>query len=351
MTLVRLLTVVTFSVLLLADQITMKNGDRFTGAVVKLDGKNLVLKSEYAGAIAVPWDAVVGISSSEPMDITLQDGQVVVGAVSTTESNLVVETKSAGTVRTTKDAVKMIRSQAEQAAYEAEVDRYRNPRLTDLWAGFVDLGYSATRGNSTTNNLGVSANANRATKRDKIGVYFTSLYASNKVAGKSVLSANAMRGGINYSLNITPRVFGFGSADLEFDQFQSLDLRFVPAGGLGYHAVKSEATVFDIFGGAALNREFFSTGLNRTSAEILAGEDLVYKLSAITSLHERLTFYPNVSRTGEYRTNFDLSTATAVKKWLAWQLSVSDRFLSDPVGGRKRNDLIFTTGFRLTFAK
>ena len=334
-----------------ADQITMKNGDRFTGSLVKIDGKDLVFKSEYAGAIKVPWDAVASISSTEPVDLTLADGQILVGPVTTSDAKLIVETKNAGTVSTTKDAVKMIRSQAEQTAYEAEVDRYRNPRIIDLWTGFIDFGYSAARGNSTTNNLAVSANANRATSRDKIAAYFTSLYASSKISGKSVLTANAMRGGLNYNLNVTPRMFGFGAVDLEYDQFQNLDLRFSPAGGLGYHAVKGESKVLDIFGGAALNREFFSTGLNRTSAEILIGDDLLYKLSAITSLHQRLTFYPNMSRTGEYRTNFDLSTATTIKKWLAWQLTASDRFLSDPLPFRKRNDFIFTTGIRVTFAK
>ncbi|HEV2689749.1 MAG TPA: DUF481 domain-containing protein [Bryobacteraceae bacterium] len=336
---------------LFADQLTMKNGDRFTGTILKLDGKNIVFKSEYAGAIAVPWDAVVSIASSEPLSITLQDGQLVVGEVTSSDTALVIQTKDTGTVTANKDKVKMIRSGAEQAAYEAEEDRYRNPRLIDLWAGFLDFGYAAARGNSSTSNLNVSANANRITRRDKLAVYYTSLYASNKVTGKSIVTANAQRGGLNYSLNVAPRIFAFGAVDLESDQFQNLDLRFVPAGGLGFHAWKREGAAFDVFGGGALNREFFSTGLTRTSGEILAGEDLVYKLSSITSLHERLSFYPNVTRTGEYRTNFDLSTATAIKKWLAWQVTASDRFLSDPLAGRKRNDLIFTTGLRINFAK
>jgi putative salt-induced outer membrane protein YdiY len=332
---------------LFAGQITMKNGDRFTGSVVKLDGKNLILKSDYAGVISVPWDAVVSISSSEPLSVSLQDGQLLVGQVSTSDTKLVIETKNAGTISTEKEAVKTVRSQAEQA----EADRYLNPRIVDLWAGFVDLGYSASRGNSSTNNLAVSANAARATTRDTIAVHFASLYSSNTVAGKSILSANAMRGGINYNLNLRPRLFAFGSVDLEFDEFQDLDLRFVPAGGLGYHAVKSERAAFDLFGGGALNREFFSTGLKRTSGEVLVGDDLFYKLSSSTSLHQRLTFYPNVSRPGEYRTNFDLSAVTTLKKWLAWQLSASDRILSDPLPGKKKNDFVFTTGFRVTFAK
>ncbi len=211
MTTTRLLALIALTATgLFAGQVTMKNGDRFTGTVVKLDGKNLVLKSDYAGPISVPWDAVVSISSSEPLSITLQDGQMLIGQVSTSGTRFLIETKNAGTITTERDAVKMLRSQAEQA----EADRYLNPRLTDLWAGFLDLGYSAARGNSSTNNLAVSATATRATTRDKIGVYFTSLYASSKVAGKSVLSANAQRGGINYNLNLRPRLFAFGSVIL-----------------------------------------------------------------------------------------------------------------------------------------
>src|SRR5882724_8199333 len=135
------------SIGLSAGQITMKNGDRFTGSVVKLDGKNLVLKSDYAGVIAVPWAEVVSVSSSEPLSITLQDGQILVGQVSTSENKFVIETKSAGTISAEKDAVKMVRSQAEQA----EAERYLNPRIVDLWTGYLDLGYSAVRGNSSTN--------------------------------------------------------------------------------------------------------------------------------------------------------------------------------------------------------
>src|SRR5260370_10201804 len=100
---------------LFAGQVTMKNGDRFTGTVVKLDGKNLVLKSDYAGPISVPWEAVVAISSSDPLSITLQDGQLLVGQVSTSDTKFVIETKNAGTISAEKVAVKMVRSQAEQA--------------------------------------------------------------------------------------------------------------------------------------------------------------------------------------------------------------------------------------------
>src|SRR5215469_5752971 len=92
------------SIALFADQITMKNGDRFTGAVIKLDGKNLVFKSDYAGNITVPWDAVAAISSTMPLSITLQDGQLVVGQVTTADNKLVIQTRDAGTVTASRES-------------------------------------------------------------------------------------------------------------------------------------------------------------------------------------------------------------------------------------------------------
>lgn len=333
------------------DRITLKNGDRLTGPIVKSDGKSLTIKSDLAGPVTVPWDAVETISSTAPLNLTLKDGQVLLGPVTTADGKLEVATQTAGTVTTPKGDVQGIRSKEEQAAYEAELDRLRNPRLLDLWSGFVDTGLSAARGNAKTTAFNLTMNAARTTKRDKISAYFTSLYATNATNGPPMTTANAERGGVGYSLNISDRAYGFGSVDLEFDEFQKLDLRFAPGGGLGYHAVKSERTTLDLFGGGALNKEFFSTGLKRTSGEILAGQEVTYKLSTVTSLHEKLVFYPNLTETGQYRINFDASAVTALKKWLAWQLSISNRYLSNPVFGAKTDDLLLTTGLRVTFAR
>jgi putative salt-induced outer membrane protein YdiY len=334
-----------------ADQITLKNGDRLTGSLLKSDDKNLVLKSESAGTVTIPWDGVVAISAPGPLYVGLKDGQTIVGSVATVDDKFALTTQSAGVVTAAKESIQFIRSKDEQTAYETEIDRYRNPRLVDLWTGTLDLGYAASKGNATTQSFTLSANANRATSRDKIGVYYTSLFASNDVEGKSITSANFKRGGIAYNLNVRKKMFVFGSVDLETDEFQSLDPRFVPAGGIGYHAIATEKTQFDLNLGAAANREFYSTGLNRTSAELLLGEDLVHKFTATTSLHEKLVFFPNMSDGGNYRVNFDTTLVTTIRRWLSWQFTVSDRLLSNPVPGRKKNDALFSTGLRLTFAK
>jgi putative salt-induced outer membrane protein YdiY len=335
-----------------ADQVTMRNGDRLSGSVVKYDGKNLILNSQFAGVVTIPWDAVTAVNSTDPLNVGLKDGQVMVGTVTTLpEGGIQVATRDAGTVSTTKDKIDFVRSKDEQAVYQAQIDRYTNPRIVDLWVGTLDLGYSLARGNAETENFTLNANANRATSRDKISVYYTQIFASSETAGVNATTANAKRGGIAYSLNFTPRWFVFGSVDLEQDQFQNLDLRFAPAGGIGYHIIETERTQFDAVLGGSLNREFFTSGRNRTSGEILVGEELTHKFNSVTSLHERLAFFPNLSSTGNYRMNFDMTVATAIRKWFSWQFTASDRYLTNPDPGRKKNDILFATGLRLNFAR
>ena len=45
------------------------------------------------------------------------------------------------------------------------------------------------------------------------------------------------------------------------------------------------------------------------------------------------------------------SAATTIARWLAWQVAVGDRYVSNPIPGIKSNDLVLTTGIRVTFGK
>jgi hypothetical protein len=240
---------------ILADQLTLKNGDRLTGQIAKTDGKTLKLKTTYAGEVAVALDAIDQLSSDQPLYLTVSDGQTIVGTVSSKDGRFEVTTKEAATVRVERSAVQTIRSKAEQDAYLAEVERYRNPRLTDLWSGSLDLGYSLTTGNSRTNNLAIGANAVRETTRDKTSVYLAAIRSKNKPDdGESVTTANATRWGGRYELNLTHRLFAFGLADFETNEIQLLDFRAVFGGGLGYYVKKTARAQLQISAGVPTTR-------------------------------------------------------------------------------------------------
>jgi putative salt-induced outer membrane protein len=341
-----------------ADQVTLKNGDRLTGTIVKCDAKTMVMKTEFAGDVNVQWDAVTAIVSSQPLHLSLKDGQTIVGTVTTTESKFEVATKETGAVAASKEAVTAVRNDAEQKTYDDQFERLRHPRLTDFWSGVLDTGLSLTRGNSESLTYSLSGKAARLTERDKITVYSNAIYTNSTLNGVSATTAHAIRGGVRGDLNVGDKLFVFGFTDFEYDAFQHLDLRNVVGGGLGYHAIKTANTTLDLFGGGSFDQEYFSPNppaepisVTRKSGEIVAGEEFDTKLSNRTTLSERFALYPNVSNTGNFRMQFDTTAATKLKGWLSWQVTYSDRYLSDPLPGLKNNDVLLSTGIRLTFGK
>jgi putative salt-induced outer membrane protein YdiY len=347
-----------FSASAKADQVTLRNGDRLTGTIVKCDAKTLVMKTEFAGDVSVQWDPVSAIASSQPLHLALKDGQTIVGMVTTAENRFEVATKETGAVAASKEAVVAVRNDAEQKAYDDQIERLRHPHLTDFWSGVLDTGLSLTRGNSESLTYSLGGKAARVTERDKITVYSNAIYTNSSLNGVSATTAHAIRGGVRGDLNVGDKMFVFGFTDFEYDAFQHLDLRNVVGGGLGYHAIKTANTTFDLFGGGSFEQEYFSPNppaepisLTRKSGEIVAGEELNTKMSNRTTLSERFALYPNVSNTGSYRFQFDTTAATKLKGWLSWQVTYSDRYLSDPLPGLKKNDLLLSTGIRLTFGK
>lgn len=333
-----------------ADQVVLTNGDRYSGSILKSDGKELVLKTEFAGTITIKWEAITTITAEQPLTLSLKDGRNIVGAVATSGDQLTVTTKETGQVAAARASVQSIRNADEQKAYEAQIERYRNPSLLHLWSGFVDTGFARSTGNSRTSAFNLGVNAARITPRDKIALYATSIRANNSTTGVKVQTANATRGGARYELNLTPKLFAFGFTDFESDEFQNLDLRVAPGAGFGYHLYKKEKNFFDVFGGGAYNREVFFNQ-NRSSAEVLFGNELGYQFTQVFGVTQKFVFFPNISNAGEYRINFDASAVARVAKWLSFQMTVSDRYLSLPVLGAKTNDTLFTTGVRVTFAR
>jgi putative salt-induced outer membrane protein YdiY len=333
-----------------ADQVTVENGDKVSGNIVKSDRNSMTMKTEFFGEVTIPWDAIREIISDQELFVTAANGQVLVGTVSTTGSRLQVRISQADTVPVEKAVIETLRSQAEQDAYEAEIERLGNPGLLDFWSGYIDGGFSFSGGNADTSAISTSMRTQRSTQRDKISIYATTLFAQNSNSGVTETTANAIRGGTRYEVTVSDRLFTFGFLDLEFDEFQDLDLRSVLGGGLGWHVQDTDRTVFDVFSGGSFNQEFF-TSETRRSGELVLGQELTYRLVESTSLSERFSFFPNLSNTGEYRHQFDATLTTDIANWLAWHFTISNRFLSNPIPGVKKNDVLITTGVRFSFGE
>ena len=327
-----------------ADQIILANGDRLSGRIQKLDAGKMTVITDMAGPLVIPWPNVGTITSAQPLYVMLKNGTVLSGSVVYSGTDYRVENNEQRFDIKRGDIVAM-RSYQEQLTWQVTEERKRAPHFFDPWQGYLDAGGSATRGNADVATISVGLSATRTTVKDKLTANFSGLYARNSTIEPASVTADLRRGGIRYERNIDPKRFGFLSLDAESDALQRLELRGVGGLGFGEHVIKNPRNTFDVFAGATANRENF-THLVRLSGEALFSEESSHKLNSIFSFRQRIGIFPNLTDTGEYRVTMDSTAVTTLLRWLSWQVSVSDRYTSDPPTGTVKNDILFTTGLR-----
>lgn len=316
-----------------ADTVSLKNGDRITGSILNSDEKTITVKTTYAGDVKIERAQIAALSSETELNLTRADEKPVKAKLSQTEPTAFVA----------------VRNDAAQQAWEREQERLNNPRLNDFWQGFVGFSLANASGNARTTTIATAASATRQAGKNKMGLYFNQVYATQSTTEPRGQTANRISGGYRIDRDLSPKMFVFATTDFDYDKFLSLDLRSVLGGGLGYHVWKRPNSFFDVGGGGVWNREKFADGLVRNSAEILAYQEFGYLAFNRLKLSEKVSFYPNLTQTGEYRLNVDLNASLPIFKWLEWTFGVNNRYLSNPPVGRKTNDLLTTTGVRLTF--
>lgn len=341
-----LLFLLSVSFYALADQITMNNGDRLSGTIVKSDGTSLVLKTDYAGEVKLDWSSVQAITSTQPLHMALKNGENVAGPVTTKDGRVEVATSS-GPVETTTADISAIRGEGEEATYQESL----HPGLLQEWNGGANVAFALTRGNSQTKNLALAFTAVRETLHDKLGLYTTSVYASNDAPGAvPSTTANAIQAGARYDHDLSKLIFAFARADFQTDALQGLNLRSVPGAGIGFHVIKSNYTTLDLLAGANYTRENYTT-FTRNFAAGSFGEEFMHKLHSSTVITQKFDFFPDLSDAGQYRGTFDFGTVTKISKWLGWQNAFGDVYVTNPPIGKKKNDVLLTTGLSFTFTR
>jgi hypothetical protein len=326
-----------------ADQVTLTNGDRLTGRIVELDAETLRFQTELMGEVRIPRQAIASLASDQELAVTLPDGQVTVGTVAAQDNQAEVRTDAEKSTIALDD-MKAVRTPENQAKYE----RWLHPRWFENWQLGLNTALSA-RGGGGTVRLSLGLELERITRDDELTVLLHSLRETEKKG--SVVNDNKTFLAVLYAHDITPRWYYLGSTYLDRDALQNLALRWELGGGLGWRARESDRLHFDLVGGGGIDSEHFQDRSVRRSGEAFFGQDLEWQIAPRMYLHERWMVYPNLSRGGEYRTRLSATLETKLNNWLSWQLTLSNHYLSDPPPETDKNDLLITSGLRVTLGR
>lgn len=344
-----------------ADTIKLKNGDRLTGAIVKSDEKALVLRTDYAGAITVKWEAIQEIESRQPLHVVSRNGQTLVGTLASIDDKIAVTAKDGGKVELSKSEITILRN-AQQQAVE---DRLAKPRLRDLWTGSADFGLSLSSGNAAITAINAGGDLARNTRHDRTAFFYRQISTTDRSVSPVRKLVNAKRAGAEYIYHLTSRLSALGIAYFDFDERLRLDLRATTAGGLGYRFIKNERTTFRVFGGLAYIKETFDVTprataavprpvpatLSRNGLDGLLGEEWRFRMNPRTQFFEKVEYYPSFRGVG-YRLNTDSGLTVGLTQYLGLNLTLSTRYLDQPpLPGIKKSDTLLTTGIRFNFGR
>ena len=294
------------------DVVVLKNGDKLTCEIQKLDHGYLSIGLDYVdGTVLVDWTKIASIQSSQLFVVTDEQGTVFEGPISS--------------LIRASDGVPFLTIQSGQSPAKipkADVSTIRQTE-TRFWHnlhGAVSAGATFTKSNNQSQ-FNTNANMSYITRYWSASAEFQSTFNG------SLSVPSDLRRDINMSamrvLN-QKNYFAITVADLLRSDEQELGLRTTFGGGLGKLLMNEDRTRFYVLGGAVWTREHYTATdpQHFNSAEGMVGTKLEYFRFKTTNYYIAAYAYPSMSQLGRIR--FDANTG--VKYQLVKDLYINFTF-------------------------
>ena len=210
----------------LADVVTLANGDRITGKIQRIEKGKLVISTEYAGEIKIDWSHISALTSDGPMTVQLTDESRVYGTLAGDGSSLKVLSVEGGPERDVPPG-------EVEAVYPGNM---LQPKFA--FSGRLNLGATQTSGNTHTGTLHADAELIARKGRDR----YTVGGAVNRSSENDAETASNALGYLKYDRFLTKKWYATAQGTGEHDVFKDLYFRGTAGAGLGYQWIESART-------------------------------------------------------------------------------------------------------------
>ncbi len=316
----------------LADEVTLENGDKLTGTIVKVEGGKLVLKTDYTGPMEIPLDKIKNMVTDKPSEVHLLSGEILKGKLKTAaDGKLVIDP---GPPR-------------EPTAIDWKNIGSVNPPpvVPPQWKGAINLGGSIQTGNISRTTASVGAAAARKTADDRFTLRFLFNYAEEK---SDVTTRNAY-GGLKYDYFFTKKFYGYLSTELLTDEFKDLNLRAVAGPGVGYQIWDDPVKSFLVEAGVSYVWEDRKIGKDDNWATARLSADFWYKFGKFVTFSDLIIIYPSLKRGGEYTLRNEAALTSPLGAGWALRLANIWERDSDPSPGILKDDLTWLLSLQYSF--
>ncbi len=325
-----------------ADAVYTVDGSKLVGQIRQMYKGKLTIETVVAGTLTIESSQIVAIEANDAMTVEFDSGDRLVGtiAVSSDQSSATMHTALGDLPVESKKMVSVWPEGVESPVLvevKAEAEKVRLASIPK-WTTTIEAGGSRTDGNTDTLQGRGRLDVVRKTSDDMLNFYLVGNYSeTNKVR-----TTNEYYGGIKYENNIDERRLWYTRLELEFDEFEDLDLRTTVAVGGGYYWIKEEPRELKTLYGFGLRHETYNTGVSNGAAVIDFAVNFRQDLGDWAQFTQVTRFSPDIEDTSDYRLDFDTAIVFPLKKdeWKL-KLGIRNEYNSRPQPGLERLDNTF----------
>jgi len=321
------------------DTIIMKNGDRFTGEVKRLEQGILYIETDYfSGSVGVDWLQVEKVESTATYQVILSGGKRLTGTIS----------KVAAEAAADKDfTVRAVGNDVPVSGTDVVQIESQKPTFWRQLKGNIDFGYNFTSGNNQSA-LSADAKAAYVAQHWAAGASFNASY-SGQTGGTTT---NISETQLFAERFLNRNSFVLGLSDFLHSSQQDLQLRTTLGGGYGRYLKRTNQNELRWVIGLDYSQAGYQSGLQQPvqkNAELLLGAE--YQLFHFDrySLQSQLLVFPGLSDFGRVRFTTTDTLDIKLANNFYWNFSFWDNFDSRPPLNAQRNATGLSTGLGWKF--
>jgi len=316
----------------MADEVILVNGDRLSGRIVSITDGILTLETSYSEPVKLKFEAVDRMSSSEPVEIHLSDGEILKGKI-TGEVHRKIAVKAG------------VNREQVTVGFDSITALNPPPQKPVTWKGDITLGGNWQDGNSDTLSISAGGLATRRTEKDRFRINV--LYNQAKNDGQR--TAENTYGQLKYDYFLNPKWYLYLNVDMLSDQFKDINLRTTIGPGAGYQVWEEEGRTLSLEAGVSYTSENRDIGEDKDWVTARLGVDFLYRLFDSIVFTDQFVIYPNLDEVGEYTLRNDAALVTDI--WAGWALRLNNIWErnSDPGSDLKKDDFTWIAGLQYSF--
>jgi hypothetical protein len=294
--------------------VTLANGDRITGEVVRLDRGRLEFKTDDAGTLNLEWDKLTSVVAARLVEVTTTDGRIFLGTLTTTVSRSIAITGADTAVTLPMADVTLITTIGR--SFWRKLD------------GSIDAGFSYTKSSGVAQlNVNTDTVYRQPRSRSRLTMSLTQTEREDGTGGDDRGSIEA-----SYLRYPWPRWFVTGVGRFESNESLGLILRSQIGGAAGPRLINSNRAQMTIGAGIAFNDEQgVDVGSTQNLEALFLFENSFYTYDRPkTNLDVSLQYYPSLSNAGRQRLQLDAAAKREFWKDLFLSINAYDTLDSRP---------------------